>query len=450
MNLQEIIIGDRVDELERILDRDRENGKVEEEIDEEGFRPLHLASFVGSEKIVKSLLNRSACVNAKTKNNVSPLQLACIKGHTVISRILIQHHAAINSIAQTDWTALHLASTNGHVDCVELLIDCKANINASRKPLGTPLHVATHSGFHHVVSLLLVNLANPYIMNDLYQTPIEVSEFDNITKRLRETMEKHPPSFYEALPPMRRKAPVRKVPGKNEIEKRSVKEVEKSKSQPILKRKKKSSKQRRDTFNHPPPKSKAPPPPIAPFSFPPPDEPAPLPPQEFGYGNNIIGSATLQMKKDRDNLKKLFGRKSMYMDPRLFLKSIHKSNDDNEDENSQLEDEEEDEEESIEEKKELSADEIFLRDCFEQTEWFKVALKRKREKAIVGLYQSLYPKYRELSRRNRDKTLPGSDDILQKLQSALNICEMDYGDILPSIEGEFDSESESGEWLCDS
>ena len=356
------------------------------EIDEDGWNVIHCASFSGNTSIIQLLLNRSANINALTKNSLTPLQLSCLKGHIPATKLLLAANARINVTAKRSWTALHLAATNGHVDCLEILIHAKANINACRPPLGTALHVATHSGFHHVVAVLLANQANPYILNDLHQNPLQVSEFPNISRRLEETMEQYPPSYYSSLPPIRRLAPVRKVSTPNPIRTSPI-NVSVAKSQPIKRKRKKVVKI--DSFQYPPPSCIAPPPPtINEFNYPPPTEIAPAPPNELGkyeHENTLIGSYTIHITKDKNTLKKFFMRRSLFMDPQLYINTLQS----NISGNSTDVEEDDDDDDADSDSEELTESQLLMRDCSEQTDWFIVAMQRHSEKVIINFYETL-------------------------------------------------------------
>ncbi|KAH7150354.1 ankyrin repeat-containing domain protein [Dactylonectria estremocensis] len=120
------------------------HGVDPEVMDTFGWRPLHLAVYLGSEDLVRTLLLRGADVNATTSrwpqyysmNRPSgstsmsyqgldgwqgkPLHLAAMKGFPTIVELLISHGADVNAQVQGKYespgegpTALHLALDNG-------------------------------------------------------------------------------------------------------------------------------------------------------------------------------------------------------------------------------------------------------------------------------------------------------------------------------------------------
>lgn len=474
--LKEAISKSDLQRVKSILNNDI--SLIKESLDKEGWTPIHLACFKGNLDVASFIIQCKADINSKTqKNNLTPLHLSCLRGNHEIASLLIQHKAEVNQCADLAWTPLHLAATNGHLKCIQVLLQNQADVNANRPPLGTALHLAAHAKCENCIPVLLEYKANPYALNGLLQTPLEVSQSSKITKRLETTMKRNPPAYYkskeqtenvkiqeklnklntsnEEEEPKRRPAPQRRV-----APQRQRKNTE---PQPVFSNKttNESSLRTRTMTQPSKPKIKLPKP-KGKFNFAPPSYPAPPPPDEDIVDKkeevkeiikqeeiikqdeepkNIVNKGiSIKDIEETSSMKKLFARKSVYMDPQVYLSSLEEKNNE----------EEEDEEEEIENQNELSADELFVRDCSEQCQWFKVALHRKKEKVIMQLYQALYPKYCELKKRNRENSIDGADNIISQMKASLRECEDNYSDILPCVDVEdVESSESSGEWECD-
>ena len=72
-------------------------GTIQSLASERGLTPLHLASFSGSEDVVRILLN-SAGVSAEAESEPSgltPLHLACLSGHVGVVGLLLSRNTAV-------------------------------------------------------------------------------------------------------------------------------------------------------------------------------------------------------------------------------------------------------------------------------------------------------------------------------------------------------------------
>lgn len=84
---------------------------------------LFLASSVGSEKVVKLLIEAGADGRAHTVTNYSPLYISCHNGHLNVAKTLLkQFPQLVQQLTVEKWLPFHAAVINGHVAVVELLI----------------------------------------------------------------------------------------------------------------------------------------------------------------------------------------------------------------------------------------------------------------------------------------------------------------------------------------
>ncbi|XVE65828.1 hypothetical protein DITRI_Ditri08aG0030500 [Diplodiscus trichospermus] len=99
-------------------------------------------------------------------------------GNTEGIKALCREGAGLEWIDREGKTPLILACLNpGLFDVAKTLIELGANVNAYRpgRHGGTPLHHAAKRGLQNTVKLLLSHGANPLVMNDDCQTPIDVA-----------------------------------------------------------------------------------------------------------------------------------------------------------------------------------------------------------------------------------------------------------------------------------
>ncbi|KAK9140538.1 hypothetical protein Scep_010219 [Stephania cephalantha] len=128
---------------------------------------------------------------------------------------LCQDGAGLEWIDKEGKTPLIVACMNPElISVAKALIDLGANVNAFRPGghAGTPLHHAAKRGLEQTVSLLLSRGANPLLMNDDCQTPLEVARmkgYSNVVRTIESHIsyfsgllrELHGPGFLEALAP---------------------------------------------------------------------------------------------------------------------------------------------------------------------------------------------------------------------------------------------------------
>ncbi|KAE9973286.1 hypothetical protein EG327_009135 [Venturia inaequalis] len=171
-------------------DPNANSGKVTGNISE--TTALHVASSLGHESIVETLLEAGADVNGQSGdfNSIRPLHLAASKGYAHIAQILLDYGAEVDAPVGTEspetplsiaaaegWEevvvvlinagasfaqsgagtkALHRAAYAGHLKVMRILIDSGADVNLRSLDEGsTPLHTATAAQRIGVVNFLL-------------------------------------------------------------------------------------------------------------------------------------------------------------------------------------------------------------------------------------------------------------------------------------------------------
>ena len=156
--------------------------------DNDGYTPLHLASYAGHLPIVELLVNNGAKVNIKngkgerpytwaatqeiktflashgaftlTIGGVTPFHEASAKGHLSDVTRFVQEGNDINDKDNYGDTPLHYASRYGHLSIVQYLISKGANINAKNNINNTLLRNASMYGHLPIVQYLISNGAD--------------------------------------------------------------------------------------------------------------------------------------------------------------------------------------------------------------------------------------------------------------------------------------------------
>src|SRR5690242_15318012 len=121
---------------------------------------LHIASFVGDEEAVRTLLMKGAHVSALGEKHGSALHAASSQGHASIVALLLEHGADVNAQGGKYGSALQAASTWGYREITEILLVHGADVNAQGGKAGNALAAAASGGHTEIVELLLDNQAD--------------------------------------------------------------------------------------------------------------------------------------------------------------------------------------------------------------------------------------------------------------------------------------------------
>lgn len=124
-------------------------------VPQDGWTPLHFASYWGSHRVMKELLELGAKTDAQDK-----VKLACTV--IVCSRILdCTTDCMFVHMLQRLRTPLHLAALQGDAASVTGLCTYKAKVNIKDEHALTPLHKAAAQGHDEAAEELLAHNANP-------------------------------------------------------------------------------------------------------------------------------------------------------------------------------------------------------------------------------------------------------------------------------------------------
>jgi len=161
--------GGHVDIAKYLLDQ----GANPDNVDIQGFTPLHEAAKKGHCEIVELLLSRGAYVDPFSTNHGTPLHVATEHKQDGAMKILLDHHADCNKILKDFCSPLMIAIYTRAVKCVNLLLEAGADVKGMHGMI--PLQVAVATGLTDVLKPLLDAGADPNVRNDYGQLPIQVA-----------------------------------------------------------------------------------------------------------------------------------------------------------------------------------------------------------------------------------------------------------------------------------
>lgn len=124
------------------------------------WTPLMLASFLGDERTVKTVITHKPDVNAKNDRGMTALMFSATGGHANIARALLDSGALVDAEDMAGHTPLMFAANNGHKDVVELLIARQADPKHANRARATAATLAAGNGFVEIAKLLGASAGN--------------------------------------------------------------------------------------------------------------------------------------------------------------------------------------------------------------------------------------------------------------------------------------------------
>jgi len=139
---------------------------------------------------------------SKEEVPLTPLQYACVHGQIVIAQLLFEHNTKLDILDKKGRSLVTLAAENDHYDLARLMIEHGATtqiistilleditriqtyikeiggINKMLRSLGyghSILHIAVLESLLSLVEWLLNNGADPMLIDDFRQTPIQLA-----------------------------------------------------------------------------------------------------------------------------------------------------------------------------------------------------------------------------------------------------------------------------------
>jgi hypothetical protein len=143
----------------------RENKALVNRQDDNGFKPLHLATGEARVDIVKFLISAGADVNAQGPYGWTSLHMAAGINSSEMVAMLIAAAADPNLKMELGNTPLHSAVYLGSIDIADRLIKAGSRVNESDNDGNTPLHDAAARGYAEMVRFLLEKGASPTVIN---------------------------------------------------------------------------------------------------------------------------------------------------------------------------------------------------------------------------------------------------------------------------------------------
>lgn len=116
---------------------------------------LHSASWRGSLKCVKVLINAGADVNAKDWYDLTPLHCACTESSLACAKVLVEANANVNAPSNSGRTSLHYACKTSHrdgADIVQLLLEAGADATIKDNGGQLPIDLAYNKEIKHIVN----------------------------------------------------------------------------------------------------------------------------------------------------------------------------------------------------------------------------------------------------------------------------------------------------------
>ncbi|KAL9901904.1 integrin-linked protein kinase [Glossina fuscipes] len=113
--------------------------------DDHGFSPLHWCAKEGHSKLVETLLQRGARVNATNMGDDIPLHLAAAHGHRDVVQMLLKERSDVNAVNEHGNTPLHYSCFWGYDMICEDLVNAGALVTIANKDDDTPLDKAKPS-----------------------------------------------------------------------------------------------------------------------------------------------------------------------------------------------------------------------------------------------------------------------------------------------------------------
>ena len=145
------------DFLDTILQRP-EIASLVNERDQYQNTACHVASEMGYNRALESLIKAGADIGLKNDEEQTPMHMAAKSGKPNLIRALQKHDSKlVHDWDENSDTPLHIAASNGHYGCVKWLVDFGSEIDASNTKGWTPLDCAAECGAEDVCKLLLDN-----------------------------------------------------------------------------------------------------------------------------------------------------------------------------------------------------------------------------------------------------------------------------------------------------
>ena len=139
--------------------------KIDHKLSIFGEAPIHKAVLSKRDQkttALQAIIDSKANVDNMDSNGWTPLHHAGYNGDFDSAQILLQSNANVNSYSNQQKTPLHFAAFNNHKHVIQLLLENGAELEWMDEQKCTPLHLACKKGHSESVALLLTNGGNIY------------------------------------------------------------------------------------------------------------------------------------------------------------------------------------------------------------------------------------------------------------------------------------------------
>ncbi len=151
-----------------------------------GWYPIHIATILGNQEMLKILIRNDADVNSKLKieDGCTPLHLnynfyrsprITDKNRQKITRILVENGADPSVEDRYGRTPLYYAMEAGFRKITDLLYDWKIAVSSKDKDGRRLLHVCATHGYEEIASDLITYGADPNIRDNKGRTPLHLA-----------------------------------------------------------------------------------------------------------------------------------------------------------------------------------------------------------------------------------------------------------------------------------
>lgn len=170
-----------LDSCRLLLEHAKENkDQILNEIDYQGYLPIHIACSFDDVAFVQLLLNFGADINVLGKDTgFSPVHIAVLNGNIDHLKLLIEHHADIHIADAKGCTPMHIAANSGELNALQVLVKATASVNVVDHSSWTPLHHAASKGHYHCVKYLLDQGSNLEARDKFGSTPLLTASEEN-------------------------------------------------------------------------------------------------------------------------------------------------------------------------------------------------------------------------------------------------------------------------------
>lgn len=147
-------------------------------VDNGAHLDLFTAAAVGKLETVQELINSGyKALNDINLDGYNPLHLACFFNQEPTALRLIEQGADVNAVSQNKsrLRPVHAAAAGGNLAILSALLAAGADTNAQQEGGFTPLHAAAQTNNQAMTALLLTHGADPNIANAQGQIPHELS-----------------------------------------------------------------------------------------------------------------------------------------------------------------------------------------------------------------------------------------------------------------------------------